>query len=40
MLKYTDTTVFNVSAQTIVNTVNCVGAMGAGLALVQLGVNK
>lgn len=33
MLKYTDTTVFNVEAQTIVNTVNCVGVMGAGLAL-------
>jgi O-acetyl-ADP-ribose deacetylase (regulator of RNase III) len=33
MLKYTDTTVFNVGAQTIVNTVNCVGVMGAGLAL-------
>ncbi|MFN5763116.1 MAG: macro domain-containing protein [Pseudanabaena sp.] len=33
MLRYTDTTVFNVDAQTIVNTVNCVGVMGAGLAL-------
>jgi O-acetyl-ADP-ribose deacetylase (regulator of RNase III) len=33
MLRYTDTTVFNVGAQTIVNTINCVGAMGAGLAL-------
>lgn len=33
MLRYTDTTVFNVGAQTIVNTVNCVGVMGAGLAL-------
>lgn len=33
MLHYTDTTVFNVNAQTIVNTVNCVGVMGAGLAL-------
>lgn len=33
MLRYTDTTVFNVRAQTIVNTINCVGAMGAGLAL-------
>jgi O-acetyl-ADP-ribose deacetylase (regulator of RNase III) len=33
MLRYTDTTVFNVGAQTIVNTVNCVGIMGAGLAL-------
>ncbi|MEA5516853.1 macro domain-containing protein, partial [Nodularia sp. UHCC 0506] len=33
MLHYTDTTVFNVNAQTIVNTINCVGVMGAGLAL-------
>jgi O-acetyl-ADP-ribose deacetylase (regulator of RNase III)/uncharacterized protein Smg (DUF494 family) len=33
MLHYTDTTVFNVNTQTIVNTVNCVGVMGAGLAL-------
>ena len=33
MIRYTDTTVFNVDAQTIVNTVNCVGVMGAGLAL-------
>jgi O-acetyl-ADP-ribose deacetylase (regulator of RNase III) len=33
MIHYTDTTVFNVSAQTIVNTVNCVGVMGAGIAL-------
>lgn len=33
MIKYTDTTVFNLEAQTIVNTVNCVGVMGAGLAL-------
>ncbi|TVU53410.1 MAG: Appr-1-p processing protein [Arthrospira sp. PLM2.Bin9] len=33
MIKYTDTTVFNVESQTIVNTVNCVGVMGAGLAL-------
>lgn len=33
MLQYTDTTVFNVDAQTIVNTINCVGVMGAGLAL-------
>jgi O-acetyl-ADP-ribose deacetylase (regulator of RNase III) len=33
MLRYTDTTVFNVGAQTIVNTVNCIGVMGAGLAL-------
>lgn len=33
MLHYTDTTVFNVGAQVIVNTVNCVGVMGNGLAL-------
>lgn len=33
MIEYTDTTVFNVGAQTIVNTVNCVGVMGAGIAL-------
>ena len=33
MLQYVDTTVFNVNAQTVVNTVNCVGVMGAGLAL-------
>ena len=33
MITYKDTTVFNVGAQTIVNTVNCVGVMGAGLAL-------
>ena len=33
MLHYTENTVFNVNAQTIVNTVNCVGVMGAGLAL-------
>lgn len=33
MICYTDTTVFNVGAQTIVNTVNCVGVMGGGLAL-------
>jgi len=33
MIKYTNTTVFNVNAQTIVNTVNCAGVMGAGLAL-------
>jgi len=33
MLCYTDTTVFNVNAQVIVNTVNCVGVMGNGLAL-------
>ncbi len=33
MIKYSKTTVFNINTQTIVNTVNCVGAMGAGLAL-------
>jgi len=33
MLRYTETTVFNVDVQTIVNTINCVGVMGAGLAL-------
>jgi len=33
MLHYTNTTVFNVDVQTMVNTVNCVGVMGAGLAL-------
>ncbi|MHB9023223.1 MAG: macro domain-containing protein [Armatimonadota bacterium] len=33
MLHYSDTTVFNVNAQVIVNTVNCVGVMGNGLAL-------
>lgn len=33
MIEYTDTTVFNVDTQTIVNTVNCMGVMGAGLAL-------
>jgi O-acetyl-ADP-ribose deacetylase (regulator of RNase III) len=33
MFHYTDTTVFNVDAQMIVNTVNCVGVMGNGLAL-------
>lgn len=33
MMKYSDTTVFNVGAQTIVNTINCEGIMGAGLAL-------
>lgn len=33
MLLYTDSTVFNVNAQVIVNTVNCVGVMGNGLAL-------
>lgn len=33
MISYTDTTVFNTTAQTIVNTVNCVGVMGGGIAL-------
>lgn len=33
MLHYLDGTVFNSPAKTIVNTVNCVGVMGAGLAL-------
>ena len=33
MIKYVDTTVFNVDTQTIVNAVNCVGVMGAGIAL-------
>jgi|Deesub1362A_J573_1020465.scaffolds.fasta_scaffold00023_120 O-acetyl-ADP-ribose deacetylase (regulator of RNase III) len=31
--KYSDNTVFNLKVQTIVNTVNCVGVMGAGIAL-------
>ena len=33
MLKYYDGTVFNVNAQAVVNTVNCTGVMGAGIAL-------
>ena len=33
MIEYVDTTVFNANAQTIVNTINCVGVMGNGLAL-------
>ena len=33
MIKYYDGTVFNVDASAIVNTVNCVGVMGAGIAL-------
>jgi O-acetyl-ADP-ribose deacetylase (regulator of RNase III) len=33
MITYTDTTVFNTNAQTIVNTVNCQGVMGGGIAL-------
>lgn len=33
MLKYYEGTVFNTNAKTIVNTVNCFGVMGAGIAL-------
>lgn len=33
MIKYTNETVFNVNADCIVNTINCVGFMGKGLAL-------
>lgn len=33
MIKFVDDTVFNTPAEWIVNTVNCVGFMGAGLAL-------
>jgi O-acetyl-ADP-ribose deacetylase (regulator of RNase III) len=33
MLTYTKTIVFNTNSQTLVNTVNCCGVMGAGLAL-------
>lgn len=33
MVKYSESTVFNVGAQAVVNTVNTVGVMGAGLAL-------
>lgn len=33
MIKYYEGTVFNTSAQTLVNTVNCFGVMGAGIAL-------
>lgn len=33
MITFAETTVFNASAQTIVNTVNCRGVMGSGLAL-------
>lgn len=32
-LKYSDYSVFGTDAQTIVNTVNCMGVMGAGIAL-------
>ena len=33
MIKYSEGTVFNVGTQAIVNTVNCTGVMGAGIAL-------
>lgn len=33
MIKITDSTVFNTSADCIVNTINCVGFMGKGIAL-------
>ena len=33
MIKITDSTVFNVNADCIVNTINCVGFMGKGIAL-------
>lgn len=33
MVEYSQSNVFDVSAQTMVNTVNCFGVMGAGLAL-------
>lgn len=33
MIEYSNTTVFNTDAQTIVNTVNCHGIMGSGVAL-------
>src|SRR6056297_2677226 len=33
MIHYYEGTVFNTPAKTIVNTVNCVGVMGAGIAL-------
>lgn len=33
MIKYYDGTVFNTDAKAIVNTVNCTGVMGAGIAL-------
>lgn len=33
MIEYYDGTVFNTPAKTIVNTVNCAGVMGAGIAL-------
>ena len=33
MIKVTDSTVFNTNADCIVNTINCVGVMGRGIAL-------
>ncbi|MDU6305078.1 MAG: macro domain-containing protein [Clostridium sp.] len=33
MIKYFEGTIFNVDTQTVVNTVNCTGVMGAGIAL-------
>lgn len=33
MIKYFEGTVFNANCDTLVNTINCVGVMGAGLAL-------
>ncbi|ANV82931.1 hypothetical protein AWQ21_00065 [Picosynechococcus sp. PCC 7003] len=33
MIHYSQNTVFDIKAQTIVNTINCVGVMGGGLAL-------
>jgi len=33
MIHYSDTTVFNAGAEALVNTVNCMGVMGNGLAL-------
>ncbi len=33
MIKITDSTVFNTAAECIVNTINCVGFMGKGIAL-------
>lgn len=33
LLKYYEGTVFNVNTQALVNTVNCIGVMGAGIAL-------
>ena len=33
MIKYLEGTVFNAPAKTLVNTVNCFGIMGAGIAL-------